>query len=153
MKKTIITVSIILLISIMIAGGSMAWLTSSLEKDVSLFKMGTLKVEVIKSENIEDNTVKIKNIGTSEAYVRARIIPKWSNVNLSVSNVEIDISNTDWEEIDGYYYYKDPLEPNETTSNLVNYVNIVDPTEDYLGAEFTLNVVAEGFQEINDNNK
>lgn len=147
MKKRMITISMILLISIMIAGGSMAWLTSSPEQGVSEFKMGTVEVDVVRSGN--DN-IQIKNVGTSEAYVRARVIPKWSKSSLSVSNVNIDISSGDWEERDGHYYYKYSLKPGETTSNLVNNVSIGDLTEEYAGEQFTLKVVGEGFQESNE---
>lgn len=146
MKKRIMTISMILLISIMIAGGSMAWLTSSPEEGVSEFKMGTVEVEVVRSGN---ESVRIQNIGTSQAYVRVRVIPKWSKSNLSVSNVDVNISSGDWEKRDGHYYYKYPLDPDEMTSNLVNSVSIGDLTEEYAGEEFTLKVVAEGFQEFN----
>ncbi len=146
MKKRIITISMILLISIMIAGGSMAWLTSSPEEGVSEFKMGTVEVEVLRSGN---DSVQIQNTGTSQAYVRARVIPKWSKSNLSVSNVDIYVASGDWEKRDGHYYYKYPLEPGEITPNLVDGVRIGELTEEYKGAEFTLKVAAEGFQQVN----
>lgn len=149
MKKVIVALSIILLISIMIAGGSMAWFTSSPEEEISDFKMGTVEVEVIKS-SLED--VKVKNIGTSESYVRVRVIPRWNKSSLSVSNVSINFSSNNWtsKQLDGYYYYKYPLKTNDMTKGLIDSVRFGTLTEGYEDAVFTLKVVAEGVQTAND---
>ncbi len=140
MKNKLIIFSVIILVSIMIAGGTMAWFTSSPEASFSNFDIGIVEVEVV-NNGLED--IKVKNIGTTESYIRVRFIPQWSNPNLSISNIIINCSN-DWTEKDGYYYYSQPLKQNELTSNIS--IEIDDYSPEYEGATFKIKIVAEGVQ-------
>lgn len=148
MRKGIAVMSIILLMTIMISGGTMAWFVSN-SKSTSEIELGTVKIKVIRTE---DKKIHIKNLGTSDSYVRVRLIPQWSNPNLSVSNAVLDLSNENWtsKQADGYYYYKKPLKANYVTSNLLNDISIGTLKEDYKGETFTLKVVAEGVQTAHD---
>lgn len=156
MKKRIVVVSTILLISIMIAGSSMAWFTSSPEGAVNEFKIGTVKVKVVEPgfedlENVQattyDKNVQVQSLGTKRTYVRVRLVPEWSDPSLSVSNVQLNLNIGDWttKQADGYYYFKYYLKENEMTSLLLNSVTFTD-LDGYEGQTFTLKVVAEGVQ-------
>ncbi len=160
MRKRIVVVSTILLISIMIAGGSMAWFTSSPDKAVNEFKIGTVKVKVLEPgfedlENVEaityDKNVQIQSLGTKRTYVRVRLVPEWSDPSLPVSNVQLNLNLGDWttKQSDGYYYFKYYLTENQITSLLVNSVTFTSLTPEYSGETFTLKVVAEGVQITN----
>lgn len=161
MKKKILAVSTILLVAIMIAGGSMAWFTSNPNEAVNEFQLGTVKVKVIEPgfedlENVEatlyDKNVQVQSLGTKRTYVRVRLVPEWSNPSLSVSNVALNLSqNGNWtsKQADGYYYFKYYLNENEITSLLLESVTFTDLTG-YEGETFTLKVVAEGVQITND---
>ncbi|WP_422485126.1 hypothetical protein [Gudongella sp. DL1XJH-153] len=147
MKNRLIIFSAILLISIMVVGGTFAWFTSSPEASLTKGEMGIIKVEVI--ENGLDN-ISVKNIGLSDCYVRVRLIPKWSNQTLSVSNVDIDINGSYWIEKDGYCYYKGSLGVSEMTTDLIESIVVGELTPEYEGAILTLKVVAEGVQTTNE---
>lgn len=155
-KRTVITVTI-LLISIMIAGGSMAWFTSNSSKAVNELQFGTIKVKILEEFNdingIDEKTynkkVQIKNLGTKKAYVRVRLVPEWSEPSLPVSNVVLNLSaNGDWtaRQSDGYYYFKYYLTENDTTSLLLDSVTFSELGSEYKDASFTLKVVSEGVQ-------
>lgn len=160
MKKRIVVVSTILLIAVMIAGGSMAWFTSSPDAAVNEFNLGTVQVKVIEPgfedlTNVQattyDKNVQIQSLGTKRTYTRVRLVPEWSNPSLSVSNVKLNLAtNGDWtsKQADGYYYFKYYLTENQITSLLLESVNFLD-LNGYEGETFTLKVVAEGVQITN----
>ena len=138
MKNKLIVFSAILLVSIMVAGGTFAWFTSSPEASVNKAQMGIIKVEVIKN-GIGD--IKIENDGTSDCYVRVRLVPQWSDPSLSISDVAISIGG-DWKKENDYYYYKKVLKEVEVTKDLIKSIDF----STIEGATFTLKVVAEGVQ-------
>lgn len=143
MKGRMITFSLILLISLMVAGGTFSWFTSSPDESSNDIMMGIVEVDVI--ENGLDE-IWVKNSGTRECFVRVRLIPQWSDQSLSVSNVEIDINYNSWIEEGGYYYFKESLPVDEKTDYLIRSVDYSELTSEYEGAAFTLKVVAEGIQ-------
>lgn len=145
MKKTVSIFLVIFLISIMIAGGTFAWFTSVSDVSLRESKIGTVKVDVMQRGL---DKVEIKNYGTSEVYIRARLMPQWSDHNLSISNVEIKVAD-DWIEKDGYYYYKHPVKENEMTKDLIKDIVYKDLTEEYEGAQLKLEISAEGVQSRN----
>lgn len=161
MKRRVIVVSTILLISIMIAGGSLAWFTSNSDEAVNQFQAGTVKVKVIEEgfedlENVEATTynknVRVKSLGTKKTYVRVRLVPEWSDPSLPVSNVELNLAgNSDWIlHTDGYYYFEYYLTENQITSPLLDSVTFTTLGQEYEGATFTLKVVSEGVQITNE---
>ena len=115
MKNKIIIFSAIFLISMMVAGGTFSWFTSSPDALFTNAEMGIVKVEVMEN-GIED--IRVKNLGTSDSYIRVRLVPQWSNPNLSIGNIDININDDEWENLDGYYYYTKLLSKEEITSNL-----------------------------------
>ena len=144
MKNKLIVFSTILVLSMLVAGGTFSWFTSSPEASLTNITLGTVEVEVI-SESISN--MRVKSSGTSENYIRVRLVPSWSNSNLSVDNVTIETDNS-WVEYKGYYYYSYSLLENEETTDLIQGINI-DYTSlppEYEGATFTLKIVAEGVQ-------
>ncbi len=147
MKNRLIIFSAILLISIMVAGGTFSWLISNPEASSTDLEMGVVRVEVIEND---PDSIGVVNAGTSDCYLRVLLIPQWSDRSLSVSNVEIDINDTYWIEKEGYFYYKESLGVGETTANLIENIDFAELTPEYEGAELTLKVVAEGVQSANE---
>lgn len=142
MKKKLIILSSILLISIAIAGGTFAWFYAE-DSSVSAKSLTTIDVETV-GEN-EDAIV--ENRGTGDVYVRVRLIPQWSDPNLSVSNINIKIGSG-WtrKQADGYYYYKHILKENDFTTNIMNEISHEDLEREYLGQNYNVKVVSEGVQ-------
>jgi predicted ribosomally synthesized peptide with SipW-like signal peptide len=157
MKKKLIVVSTILLVALLIAGGSMAWFSDKSDEAVNEFKLGTVKVKVVEPgfedlENVEatkyDKNVQVESLGTKKTYVRVRLVPQWSNSSLPVSNVQLNLaSNNDWvHHTDGYYYFKYYLTQNQLTSLLLKSVTFSNLGPEHEGQTFSLKVVAEGVQ-------
>lgn len=138
MKNKLIIFLSILLVSIMVAGGTFAWFTSSPEASETKAQMGIVKVNVIE-KGLEN--IKIKNDGTSDCYIRVRLVPQWSDPSLSISDVNISIGG-DWKKEKDYYYYKKVLKEGEVTKDLIKSIDF----STIEGATFTLKVVAEGVQ-------
>ncbi|MDY0235905.1 MAG: hypothetical protein RBR71_07730 [Gudongella sp.] len=149
MKNKLIIFSAILLISIMVAGGTMAWFTSSPEASITNAQMGIVQVKGIENG---PQDISVLNEGTSDCYVRVSLVPQWSDPNLSISGVRITL-NDNWREgEDGYYYYTERvgaskerlkiLKVGKKTSNFIKSIYIPDIE----GETFTLKVVAEGIQ-------
>lgn len=132
----------------------MSWFTAADETSTEL-ELGTIKVKVIEGEdiNIEDiaitnyeKDIKIENLG-NKAYVRVRLVPEWTNHNLPISNIELNLSdNNDWIYSDGHYYFKYYLKEGEITSSLLDSVSFTKIDKNYEGASFKLNVIVEGVQ-------
>jgi|SRR5690554_3087799 len=147
MKNKFIAFSTMLLVSIMVAGGTFAWFTSSPESSLTKAEMEIVKVEVV-GNGLEN--IGVRNLGTSETYIRVLLVPQWSDHSLSVSNVDIDINTSDWAEEAGYYYYRNKLGVRAETTNIVNDISINGMTPEYEGQSFTVKVVAEGVQSANE---
>lgn len=147
MKKKLIIISTILLISISVAGNTFAWFSASSNNPMQRrmpdrTEMSTIDVRVL-NENVE-----VQSLGTGETYVRVRLVPKWSDQNLSVANIKINLNSEDWtsKQEDGYYYYKKALGKDQTTSNLIQEVTALERTPEYDGASFEVKALAEGVQ-------
>lgn len=146
MKKKLMIMSTILLISIAVAGNTFAWFSTSTDgsgKKETPIKTALSTIDV----SVLDTNARVKSSGTGKTYVRVRLIPQWSDPSLSVSNVELSLNSEDWtsKQADGYYYFKYYLNENQATSALVKSINI-SKTPEYDGAEFNLKTVAEGVQ-------
>lgn len=158
MRKKIIAVSTMLLI-ILTSSIAFAWFSNS-EAITNKFNMGTIKVEVSEPRfkdltNVEvgkhDKEVLVVSKGTKKTYVRVRMIPEWSDPNLPVSNVKLNINSTDWiDGQDGHYYYKYYLTKDQETSLLLQSVTFTSLGPEYDGKTLTIKVVAEGVQITHD---
>lgn len=167
MKTKLMAVSTILLMVLMIAGGTMAWFNSSTGTINNEFKMGTVDVVVVeefpeegynKVTTIEPYTknVRVQSLGSKKTYVRVRLVPQWSDPSLPVSNVQLTFAGDmgeywyDNTKVDGYYYYKYYLTKEKPeTSDLLASVKFTELGPEYDEATFTLKVVAEGVQITN----
>lgn len=145
MKKKMIIVSLALLMTLAVAGTTFAWFYSG-DSSIGSKSLTTIQVETIG----ENENVHVQNKGTGDVCVRVRIIPQWSDPNLSVSNINLNLNiGDDWtdKQVDGYYYYKHILKPNENTSNILNNIVIPESLEgEYAGKSFNVKVVSEGVQ-------
>ena len=68
------------------------------------------------------------------------------------SLVSYEINRTDWHYQEGWYYYTKPLNPHETTSELMTQVifkDISNITQTYPGGRFFLQIDAQAVQSEN----
>lgn len=140
-RKTILLTGILSCLSICtLAGASLAYLTSHTKLD-NVMKVG-LNVSILKEifptpEPIEPDTVQtyeqivsVTNMRNVPCY--ARVFVAFSNDAIGDNVSFINLNETDWVYLDdatnvsleGYYYYKYPIEPGETTKPLFEGLKI-----------------------------
>lgn len=158
--------SVVVLVIALIAGGTMAWFTSEAEV-LNTFTAGEVEI-TIEEEFDEDAAVNvnpgdtiekevyIENTGTKRAYIRVLLEPTWTFADDEVLNgwgpASIDELHEDWFiGTDGNYYYENVLALGATAPS--PFGNIVfdgaSMDNEYQGAKFELNVIAEAIQVTN----
>lgn len=141
MKKIIGIIAWLIFSVALIAGQSQAWFSSAAENSQNLI-MTSIELNLIQNELEE---LRVENIGKGSAYVRVRIVPQWSDRNLSISNVEVNADSEDWIIMtDGYYYFKYYLTEGQTTSDLIESIEISNMGPEYEGAYLMIKATAEG---------
>lgn len=171
----IVIVSVIIITSIVWA------LFTAKQTDNAQVKIGDIEVELIEDwpddvpeYGIERNQKKVwgKSVGDKRAYVRMRFIPvvqylyeekddddnvivsEWRTASISQDDVKVKVSNAeDWALKDNYYYYKQILEPGETTSKIDLEWEIYEmPSEvaSYENVRTDVRVILEYAQTTND---
>ena len=154
------------LVTLLVAGGTMAWFTAAQEVDNN-FTAGTVAITVnehdfadITNWNPGDTTnkdVSVKSTGSKKTYVRVSLTPQWTpasgTASLSLANVSLNTINvpTDWVLFNGWYYYKIILQNGNETSLLLDSVAFSGPLTDntYQGAKLAIKVKAEAVQASN----
>lgn len=85
-------------------------------------------------------------------YLRVKIVYGIDSQVLSAEDCfKLNINESNWELHDGWYYYKDVVEPGETTPDVFSHVEIVGAKVDnsYIGKTLTLTVNAQAVQAKN----
>lgn len=105
----------------------------------------------------KEKQVSFSNSGDVPQVIRFQYTGKWSDSSgtplpgLTVQPT-VNLANTgNWEEIDGWYYYKKVLQPNDVTANVIKSVTFdksltnggYDGKTDYSGKRYTLTVTVE----------
>lgn len=105
----------------------------------------------------KEKKVSFSNSGDVPQVIRFQYTGKWSDSSgtplpgLTVQPT-VNLTNTgNWEEIDGWYYYKKVLQPNDVTANVIESVTFdasltnggYDGKTDYSGKRYTLTVTVE----------
>jgi hypothetical protein len=87
----------------------------------------------------------VKNTGTTACYVRMLAEVSTSDMG---QYLEIDYNTTNWTEKqeDGYYYYKEILEPGETTEPLFTTVKVMDSAPADQMQDFEIIIYSESVQ-------
>ncbi len=85
-------------------------------------------------------------------YLRVKLVYGIDSKELSAEDCfKLNINQADWEWHDGWYYYKQIVEPGETTPEVFSHVEIVGSKvdNDYIGKTLQLTVVAQAVQSEN----
>lgn len=159
-KRTLMIGSVILLVVLLIGGGTFAWFTYTTKPIVNNFQAGTLKYKVIecfdesKAKNVNpgdcfDKWVWFWNTGTKKIYVRVKLTPEFEG-GLPVAGVVDYQVPSIWKFKDGYYYYPYPILPGFGIK-MLDKVCFSGPnmTNIYQGKLFTLTVMSEAIQTTN----
>lgn len=146
LKQKIAIGSAVCLIGIGSIGGSIAYLKLQSGQVQNQFSAGTVNTDIEETFNglVKEN-VFFSNTGTVPVYIRANLHISWVKAGGTVTSAEVPIANVDYQVnglpggnwvigSDGFYYYKQVLEPGQSTTNLVDSISY-DPEkapEDYV---------------------
>ena len=121
--KALIVAALAVVVLTAAVGGTMAWLSTKTQDLTNTFEPAkvTCKVEETFNGQKKEN-VKIKNTGTTDAYIRAMIVANWCTADNKVVKTATPtyegLPGSGWVEHDGFYYYTQPVAPGQTTSML-----------------------------------
>ena len=114
------------------------------------FKAATSEIKI--EEKTDDgikSEIYVKNEGTATSYVRVKLVCNWVDKDGNVSATPVPaptITNSDWFEKDGIYYYTKPVAPTGQTSNLLDGNPIKQPEGAPDGYHLEVTVLAESIQ-------
>lgn len=125
-KKPFIQVLLsVLLVAVILVGGTMAYLFATDSPLINTFKLAHVDTEIEEDPKggIEaDKEPYVTNTGSSPVYVRAKAVvvtQEGSPVAVSNEQVKFDYDTEGWTENpdeDGYYYYKQILQPRKSAT-------------------------------------
>lgn len=102
--------------------------------------------------DIVSKEVSIENVCEHPFYLRVKLVYGIDSQELSSEDCfKLNIDESNWQLVDGWYYYKGIVTPGETTPNIFSKVEIVGDKVDnsYLGMTLSLSVVAHAVQSEN----
>lgn len=154
-KKTVaLLVSVALLLTLAV-GSTVAYLAAKTTPVLNTFTPGSV-VPTINEEfdHAEKKNVTITNNGNVKGYFRAVIIVTWQDGDgnvypvMPVAGTDYTLTiNTDaWTENGGYYYYKNILNPKDTTPNLIISCQLAEGAVPPKGYNLHVAIAAQGVQ-------
>lgn len=153
-KYTLLLVCLLLTV-LLAVGGTIAYIFTDTDPVVNTFT--PVKVDNEIHEELEANVkenVQIKNTGTTDAFIRAKVVVTWQNEKGEVYPVmpvsklenseeydyEILYNQADWAEIastPGYWYFRFSVAPGEFTTSLIESA---EPTKAAPAEGYTLHI-------------
>ena len=146
-KQRLFLLAGIVICAALSAHGSVAYFTAE-DTATNVITTGTVRIELVETMLPEQGgepvpfedqmdvmpgcevskIVEVKNTGSQPAYVRLRVTKEiklsgQSEGEADLSLVTFDLNSQDWEERDGFYYYREPLQPGQTTQPLFTAVS------------------------------
>lgn len=140
-RPLLLLVSLVLILALAV-GGTVAWLNSSSGPVENTMIPGEVPITI--NETFADGVksgVSVTNKGNIDAYIRVAIVANAVNAEGNVvagNKPGYTINTANWQELDGYYYYKGAVAPDGTTKELF--------TEPVTVTDGELNILAESIQ-------
>lgn len=151
-KMTLTLFSVVLMMFISIIG-TIAWITTSVDAVQNSFHKTTVSCDILEEFDHKTKTnVRIKNTGTTDAYIRVALVPAWKNSQghvgattpLAKTDYDIRINDTDWFlSSDGYYYCKTAIAPDHETPVLIHSCTAKNVSQQM---QFELQILASALQ-------
>jgi hypothetical protein len=102
--------------------------------------------------DVVSKEVRIESDCEHPFYLRVKMVYAVNSETLSADDCfKLNVNKEYWEYHDGWYYYKDIVEPGETTPYVFSHVEVVRAKVDnrYIGKTLTLTVNAQAVQSEN----
>ena len=144
MKRKILAIALIAVCLSILAYSTTAYFTYK-DTATNVITMGNMRIQIHETALTPDGVVpfrdpinvlpgtsvskivEVKNVGTSAAWIRISLeksihLARNAYGIVDLSLIDYNINRADWVELDGYYYYVEPLLPGETTKPLFTTV-------------------------------
>ena len=153
-RKVLLLLAIVAAMAVAV-GGTIAYLVDQTESLVNTFTPTHVTVDIEDEVNgTKKENVVIKNTGSTDAYIRARIVGNWVSNEDNTTIVQAwdpdgdgefnGLPGTNWEKSGDYYYYKLPVAPDQQTeSPLFNYYTVTESVED---AHLVMDILVQAIQ-------
>lgn len=156
MKRSLVLVVSLLALLLVVAGGTLAWLTAQ-DSVSNTFTPAHVTCDVEETFNgTAKSNVSIKNTSDIPVYIRASIIVTWKDFSGNVYGQKPDSNDYDMQMpensswvlgTDGYYYYTSPVAVGDTTGTLISSCTVkagaTPPGDDY---KLSVEIIAEAIQ-------
>ena len=155
-RKMLLLLAIVAAMAVAV-GGTIAYLVDQTESLVNTFTPANVGVDI--EDNVTDNVksnVVIKNTGSTDAYIRARIVGNWVDANGTVvqawdptgDGTFDGLTGADWVKrtADGYYYYTKPVPPGKPTESSLFKSYTVKTNADFSNAHLELDIMVQAIQ-------
>lgn len=150
-KKSLVLLVCVTMLLTFTVSGTVAFLAAGSSSVVNTFKPTQVSVTVT-DKIVADNTkqdVVITNTSNIKAYIRAAVVANWCNDKGQVVMPLTDgvklTQGTGWSMIDGYYYYKDPVEAGKPVPNAL-FASYTAPDAPYEGLHLEMDIVVQAIQ-------
>ena len=177
MKKKLTIISVLVICATIVTSGTLAYFTAE-DRARNVITSGGVNIELVETTKKGDGTevefpkegltgimpgtsaskiVSVKNIG-DEAWIRVKVdttildsqgneLPQTIG---DTSVVSYEVSSTDWFSSDGYYYYKDSVQMNESTNILFDEVRFAkEMGNEYQNCRIEIDIDAQAVQTAN----
>ena len=171
MKKRMLTAALALCCLAVLATGTLAYFTAE-ETAQNVITMGSLKMELVELNeegkpwtNVENivpgmevtKKAYVENNGSVDFYTRVKITKSFVPAQgdelpkLDTGLVELDLNEKYWERgEDGFYYYREPVAPDEETEPLFTKVTLsTDMGNEYQNVQVIIDLEAQAVQSRN----
>lgn len=124
--------------------------TAPVENTFTAAKSETYIDEVL--EGSQKTSIKVKNTGTATSYVRVKLVMNWvddatENIVSGDNLPTVELNKDDgWFEKGGIYYYKMPVGPKDSTTNLLQEGKPIKQENAPNGCHLEVTVLAESIQ-------
>lgn len=155
MKRSLVLVVSLLALLLVVAGGTLAWLTAQ-DSVSNTFTPAHVTCDVEETFNgTAKSNVSIKNTSDIPVYIRASIVVTWKDSDGNVYG-QLPVEGTDytmtmandseWVPNGGYYYYTSPVAVGDTTGTLINKCVVSATAEKPNGYDLSVEIIAEAIQ-------
>lgn len=171
MKKRMLTAALALCCLAVLATGTLAYFTAE-ETAQNVITMGSLKMELVELDEKDEPWEDVENIvpgmevtkkayvennGSVDFYTRVKITKSFEPAQgvelpeLNTKLVRLDINEKYWEPgNDGFYYYKEPVKPDEETEPLFTTVTFsTEMGNEYQNVKVKIDLDAQAVQSRN----
>lgn len=154
-RPGILLISLVMLL-VVIVGGSMAFLQDATNKVENTFTPAQVTIDPTESVDHTENTksnIKFTNTGNVPVYIRATLVIYWTDVidgkteviaQPTGAEVKIGAVQSGWTKVEEIYYYTSPVNPGTHTGVMLAPINVAVPTGST--AQCHIDVQAEAIQ-------